>query len=57
MTPEPSIRNAARRPARARLTALGLLALLSWTLAGCGDPGGGGGGGYVSSQSVVTSHR
>jgi hypothetical protein len=46
-----------RRSIRFRTALLGAVALLSWTLAGCGDPdeddgGGGDGGGYVSQQSI-----
>ncbi len=45
-----------RRSHGPRAVLVGVAALLSWTLAGCGDPddgdGGGDGGGYVSQQST-----
>lgn len=42
-----------RRSVRLRTALVGVAALLSWILAGCGDPDDGeGGGGYVSQQSI-----
>ncbi len=45
---------ARRRPTCLRTALVGVPALLSLTLAGCGDPDDddGGGGGYVSQQST-----
>jgi hypothetical protein len=43
-----------RRSTCLRTALVGVAALLSWTLAGCGDPDDdeGGGGGYLSQQSI-----
>ena len=59
MAPEPSIRDTTRRRAHFRAALVGLLAALSWTLSGCGDPDDddGGGGGYVAQQPVAAPHR
>ena len=59
MTPEPSIRGTTRRRAHLQAAVVGLLAVLSWTLAGCSDPDDddGGGGGYVAQQPVAAPHR
>lgn len=57
MTPEPSTRDSARRRVRLRAALVGLLAVLGWTLAGCGDPDDDdGGGGYVAQQPVAVPH-
>ena len=40
-----------RRTPRLRIALVGVVALVSWALAGCGDPDGGGGG-YVTGQAV-----
>jgi hypothetical protein len=56
MTLDLATRDCPRRRSTCLRTALvGVAALLSWTLVGCGDPDddeGGGGGGYVSQQSI-----
>ena len=59
MTSEASIRATARRRPPLRAALVGLLAVLSWTLAGCGDPDDddGGGGGYVTQQPVAAPHH
>ena len=58
MRPEPSIRDTARHRVTLRAALVGLLAVLSWTLAGCGDPDDDdGGGGYVAQQPVAALHR
>ncbi len=55
MTPKPSRPQVDRSgPARRRAALMVVPVLISWVLAGCGDPDdGGGGGGYITSQQVV----
>ena len=62
MTPRsPDRETAGHRPARDRAALVALLAILGWTLTGCGDPddddGGGGGGGYVAEQLIGHAER
>lgn len=60
MTPRSADRAAAgRRTARRATAVVGLLAVLGWALAGCGDPDddGGGGGGYLAQQPIGQSGR
>jgi hypothetical protein len=47
-----------RRSTCPRAAVVGVAVLLSWTLAGCGEPDdGGGGGGYLSQQSIEQELR